>query len=110
MTGKMGTPLRRRLSRLSSLPMLLPRITEAAMIADWTTWLVIVAAVLIFWCLRGSRIPVKHRWRRRQARLMCRPLQDRHRSQPTAVVLARLLIGRAAWWERGCQRGVVQVG
>src|SRR3546814_9450927 len=56
MTGKMGTPLRRRLSRLSSLPMLLPRITEAAMIADWTTWLVIVAAVLIFWCLRGSRI------------------------------------------------------
>src|SRR3546814_7777438 len=29
MTGKMGTPLRRRLSRLSSLPMLLPRITEA---------------------------------------------------------------------------------
>src|SRR3546814_16454900 len=70
--------------------MLLPRITEAAMIADWTTGLVIVAAVLIFWCLRGSRIPVKHRWRRRQARIMCRQLQDRDRSQPPAVVLARL--------------------
>src|SRR3546814_16533502 len=90
MTGKMGTPLRRLLSRLSSLPMLLPRITEATMIADWTTWLVIVAAVLIFWCLRGSRIPVKHRWRRRPARIMCRQLQNRDRSQPPAVVLARL--------------------
>lgn len=60
------------------------------MIADWAIWFVAVGAVLLFWFLRGSRIPVKHRWRRRQARIMCRQLQDRDRSQPPAVVFARL--------------------
>ncbi len=60
------------------------------MIANWAIWLVIAAAVLLVYLVRVSRTPVKHRWRRRQARVMCRQLQGRDRSQPPAMIFARL--------------------
>lgn len=60
------------------------------MIADWAILLIVVGIVLLVWFLRDSRTPVKHLWRRRQARIMCRQLQGRDRSQPPVVVFARL--------------------
>jgi restriction system protein len=60
------------------------------MIADWAVLSIVVGIVLLAWFLRGSRTPVKHRWRRQQARIMCRQLQGRDRSQPPAVVFAPL--------------------
>ncbi|MBA4090230.1 MAG: restriction endonuclease [Sphingobium sp.] len=59
------------------------------MIADWAILFIVVGIVLLVRFLRDSRTPVKHLWRRRQARIMCRQLQGRDRSQPP-VVFARL--------------------
>lgn len=60
------------------------------MIANWAIWLTVVGIALLVWFLRSSHIPVRHRWRRRQARNMCGQLQSADRSQPPAVVYARL--------------------
>ena len=40
--------------------------------------------------VRRSRIPVRHRWRRRQARTMAEQLRGRDRSQPPQLLYARL--------------------
>lgn len=39
---------------------------------------------------RASRVPLRHRWRRRQARVMCDAFCGRDRSQPPALIYARL--------------------
>lgn len=50
----------------------------------------LVAAVMLIQLARRFRAPVTHRWRRRQARVMCDQLQGRDRGQPRSLVYARL--------------------
>lgn len=45
---------------------------------------------LILWLLRTYRVPIKHRWRRRQARTMCQQMRGRDRTQPPPMLYARL--------------------
>lgn len=60
------------------------------MIVEIGLCFVVVAIVLLAWFLRGSCAPLTHRWRRRQARTMCRQLQGRDRFQPAVMAFARL--------------------
>ncbi|SNS68211.1 restriction system protein [Sphingomonas laterariae] len=39
---------------------------------------------------RHARVPVRHRWRRRQARIMCNQMRGPDRNQPATLVYARL--------------------
>ncbi|BAI96635.1 hypothetical protein Sj15T_09440 [Sphingobium sp. TA15] len=50
------------------------------------TLLLIVAALIA----RATHIPLRHRWRRRQARIMCVALHGPDRSQPPGRIYARL--------------------
>ncbi|CAM5550142.1 Restriction system protein OS=Sphingobium scionense OX=1404341 GN=GGQ90_004301 PE=4 SV=1 [Sphingobium scionense] len=56
------------------------------------TLMVLTAAALLWlaFVVRRSRIPVRHRWRRRQARTMAEQLRGRDRSQPPQLLYARL--------------------
>ncbi len=49
--------------------------------------LAIIIAALAW---RASRVPIRHRWRRRQARVMCDAFCGRDRSEPPALIYARL--------------------
>lgn len=51
---------------------------------------ILVAAVLLIQLALRFRAPVTHRWRRRQARVMCDQLQGRDRGQPRSLIYARL--------------------
>lgn len=58
---------------------------------DSTILLLIVFALFaLFAALRAFRTPVRHRWRRRQARAMATQLQGRDRDQPAQLIFARL--------------------
>lgn len=50
----------------------------------------IFGAALLTLIYRNYRIPITHRWRRRQARTMCEQLCGRDRDQPAALHYARL--------------------
>ena len=50
----------------------------------------ILCAALLALVFRYYRIPLRHRWRRRQAREMCEQLRGRDRDQPAGVHYARL--------------------
>lgn len=52
--------------------------------------LIFVALAIAAFAFRALRVPVSHRWRRRQARAMCVQLRGRDRGQPAALVYARL--------------------
>ncbi len=39
---------------------------------------------------RHARVPVRHRWRRRQARIMCKQMRGPDRNQPATLFYARL--------------------
>ena len=47
-------------------------------------------AMLLVFLLRRYHIPIKHRWRRRQARAMCEQLRGPDRDQPAGLHYARL--------------------
>lgn len=50
----------------------------------------ILCAALLALAFRHYRIPIRHRWRRRQAREMCEQLRGRDRDQPAGIHYARL--------------------
>jgi restriction system protein len=50
----------------------------------------IVCAALVALLYRHYQIPIRHRWRRRQARTMCEQLRGPDRDQPAALHYARL--------------------
>jgi len=50
----------------------------------------IFGAALLALIYRSYRLPITHRWRRRQARTMCEQLCGRDRDQPAALHYARL--------------------
>ncbi|MFA7587789.1 MAG: restriction endonuclease [Novosphingobium sp.] len=52
--------------------------------------LAIVCAALLAFLYRRYRVPISHRWRRRQARTMCEQLCGCDRDQPAALHYARL--------------------
>jgi restriction system protein len=52
--------------------------------------LLIFCAALLALLFRHYRVPIRHRWRRRQAREMCEQLRGRDRDQPAGVHYARL--------------------
>lgn len=52
--------------------------------------LTIVCATLLALLYRRYRVPLRHRWRRRQARTMCEQLRGRDRDQPAGLHYARL--------------------
>lgn len=54
------------------------------------TLLAILFALLLVFLLRRYRIPIRHRWRRRQARAMCEQLRGPDRDQPAGLHYARL--------------------
>lgn len=55
------------------------------------TILLLCLAIIIATLVWGaSRVPIRHRWRRRQARVMCEALRGRDRSPPPALIYARL--------------------
>lgn len=56
------------------------------------TLMALTAAGLLWlaFMVRRSRIPVRHRWRRRQAQTMAEQLRGRDRSQPPQLLYARL--------------------
>lgn len=56
------------------------------MLLTTLTVLLIVAATIA----RAAHVPLRHRWRRRQARTMCVALRGPDRSQPPARIYARL--------------------
>ncbi len=51
---------------------------------------IVVALALIAVVARHLRIPIRHRWRRRQAHTMSSQLRGKDRLQPPAIVFARL--------------------
>lgn len=53
-------------------------------------WLLALGLVLVALIARRLRVPIRHRWRRRQARIMCLQLQGVDRSQPPNLVYSRL--------------------
>ncbi|WP_336963743.1 restriction endonuclease [Sphingobium aquiterrae] len=50
----------------------------------------ILCAALLAFLIHHYRIPIRHRWRRRQAREMCEQLRGRDRNQPAGIHYARL--------------------
>jgi restriction system protein len=52
--------------------------------------LIIALLAIVVIGFRVLHVPVRHRWRRRQAHTMCIQLQGRDRGQPAALVYARL--------------------
>lgn len=56
------------------------------------TLLLIALACLCLLALayHHSRVPIRHRWRRRQARIMCHQMRGCDRDQPAALFYARL--------------------
>lgn len=52
--------------------------------------LALVCLAVLGWLIRYYRTPIKHRWRRRQARVMCAQLRGRDRNQPATLIYARL--------------------
>lgn len=50
----------------------------------------IACLCLIALLARHFRIPIRHRWRRRQARTMCRQMRGPDRDQPATLIYARL--------------------
>jgi len=50
----------------------------------------IVCAALVALLYSHYRVPIRHRWRRRQARTMCEQLRGPDRDQPAALHYARL--------------------
>jgi len=52
--------------------------------------IVIACLCLIALLLRHFRTPIRHRWRRRQARTMCRQMRGPDRDQPATLIYARL--------------------
>ncbi|QUT08154.1 restriction endonuclease [Sphingobium phenoxybenzoativorans] len=52
--------------------------------------LLILGAAFLALVFRHYRIPIRHRWRRRQARTMCEQLRGRDRDQPAGIHYARL--------------------
>lgn len=53
-------------------------------------WMAILLLILIAWAVRRWQVPIRHRWRRQQARTMCLQLQGPDRTQPSGVIYARL--------------------
>ena len=51
--------------------------------------ILILCTALLALLFRHDRIPIRHRWRRRQAREMCEQLRGRDRDQPVALHYAR---------------------
>lgn len=51
--------------------------------------ILILCTALLALLFRHDRIPIRHRWRRRQAREMCEQLRGRGRDQPVALHYAR---------------------
>ena len=51
--------------------------------------ILILCTALLALLFRHDRIPIRHRWRRRQAREMCEQLRGRDRDQPVAPHYAR---------------------
>ncbi len=49
-----------------------------------------IAIIVAVFAWRATRVPIRHRWRRRQARAMCEALFGRDRTQPPALIYARL--------------------
>lgn len=45
---------------------------------------------LLALAFRHHRVPIRHRWRRRQARIMCRQMRGPDRNQPATLFYARL--------------------
>lgn len=52
--------------------------------------LFLAALGILAWTLRRCRVPIRHRWRRRQARTMCRQMSGGDRTQPAPMLYARL--------------------
>lgn len=52
-------------------------------------FLILCTAILAL-AYRHYRVPIRHRWRRRQARAMCEQLRGRDRNQPAGIHYARL--------------------
>lgn len=52
--------------------------------------LVCLAVIIAVFAWRTLRVPIPHRWRRRQARAMCEAMCGCDRSQPPALIYARL--------------------
>jgi len=50
----------------------------------------IIRAALLALLYRRYHVPIRHRWRRRQAKTMCEQLRGRDRHQPAALHYARL--------------------
>lgn len=55
-----------------------------------TVMLILAGLAVLTWLLRHYRVPIKHRWRRRQARVMCVQMRGRDRDQPATLLYARL--------------------
>lgn len=53
-------------------------------------WLLALGLVLVALITCRLRAPIRHRWRRRQARIMCLQLQGVDRTQPPSLVYSRL--------------------
>ncbi|MDF0489252.1 MAG: restriction endonuclease [Sphingobium sp.] len=53
-------------------------------------WIFFISLVLIAWLGRRLRVPIRHRWRHRQARTMFLQLQGADRGQPPGVIYSRL--------------------
>jgi len=49
-----------------------------------------LCAAFLALLFRHYRVPIRHRWRRRQARTMCEQLRGRDRDQPAGIHYARL--------------------
>ena len=52
--------------------------------------LLFLCAAILALVYRHYRVPIRHRWRRRQARTMCEQLRGRDRDQPAGIHYARL--------------------
>jgi restriction system protein len=55
-----------------------------------TPLIIFVCALLVAFLVRCFHVPVRHRWRRRQARVMCEQLHGADRLQPASLHFARL--------------------
>lgn len=52
--------------------------------------ILILCAAIMALTYRHYRVPIRHRWRRRQARAMCEQLRGRDRDQPAGIHYIRL--------------------
>lgn len=61
--------------------------------------LLCLAIIIAAFAWQASRVPIRHRWRRHQARVMCDAFCGRERSQPPALIYARLCAMNALAFE-----------